>query len=1086
MGVVFRALDRRLKRLVALKVVLGGGQIDDADRTRFLDEARAVALLQHPNVVQVFEVGEAGGVPFCALEYVPGGTLAGVLRGEPQAPWSTATRVVVLARALAAVHAAGLVHRDLKPANVLIAADGTLKITDFGLAKKLDDPTGRTQAGQVMGTPSYMSPEQAAGDIARIGPVSDVWALGAILYEMLTGRPPFRGTGVWETIALVITEDPVPVRRLQPGCPRDLETVCLKCLEKDPQKRYPSAAALAEDLERFLDGRPVLARRAGPLERAVKWTRRSPLRAALVVAAGACLGMLIVVLALQARSAQQDADLARSDAALLEKELEQARNREVARDRFARLLAGAERDAATARDAADWTRVAGSLRSALQLAEADPEAFADWPLRASATELLARADGALASAQRKNAERARVTALADHHTDAVFHATLATGLGLDESLGRVRRSAAEGLALFGVTADGDGSAVFAPGILTADETRLVTHRCYELLLLDAEALARRIPDEPDDARRVRVREALARLDRADRLLSGVKTRSGLVRRAECLAALGRETEASAASAAAEATAPVLAADYFLQGLEYYRADDWARAVPALVVALRVEADHFGAQYLLAVCQLRQGRPHEAKVGLNRCLAQRPTFSWPLVLRASAEMELARRRAGGDYATARRDLETVLADPGARGAWYAARTNLGVLAIARRDWSAAEKELSEAIKLNPDAVPAYVNLAQSYKQRAEQTPWLIELLAPLPAGPIDAAAARVVDRSRCLDSAVAALDEAIRRRPNEPRLYHERGQLHLSRRDLARTRDDLVRAVLLAKDVGRLSTFIDDNILLARVRHERKEYTEAIAACAVVLALPPDRVSGEQSAAAARQLAYSWIALERWDKASEALDLYLALTPVADGRALPANRARQLAEAFKDRGLIHARQKDLRAAADSYTRAIGLVKDPELAALRAELIAARGWVYLATRAPVLAEQDFGEVLALRPDDPDALLGRADARIRLGQMKEALKDAEAGVAGIAGVADVERRVRLRFNAARVFAQAALRENDPIPSVTRTAAQLRAALKDVPPDKRAEFWKTIVLADPSIERIKISPLIESVAVEAGLVDR
>jgi serine/threonine protein kinase len=275
MGVVYRARPARLNRLVALKVILTGGHAAAADRVRFLAEAEAVAALAHPNVVQVFECGMHDGQPYLALEYCPGGSLADKLRGTPLPPRAAAALVEPLARAVQAAHGRGIVHRDLKPANVLLADDGTPKVTDFGLAKRVEGGAGLTQTGAILGTPSYMAPEQAAGSKA-VGPAADVYALGAVLYECLTGRPPFRAETALDTLQQVLTDDPVPVGRLQPRTPCDLETICLKCLRKEPDKRFPAAGALADDLRRFLDHRPIQARPVSRLERAWKWAKRNP------------------------------------------------------------------------------------------------------------------------------------------------------------------------------------------------------------------------------------------------------------------------------------------------------------------------------------------------------------------------------------------------------------------------------------------------------------------------------------------------------------------------------------------------------------------------------------------------------------------------------------------------------------------------------------------------------------------------------------------------------------------------------------------------------------------------------------------
>jgi eukaryotic-like serine/threonine-protein kinase len=262
MGVVYKARQRQLGRLVALKMILDGDFADSKVKARLRSEAEAIARMQHANIVQVFEIGEHEGKPFLALEFCGGGSLQRRLNGTPQPPREAAQRVQTLARAVEAAHAKQLVHRDLKPSNVLITEDGTLKIADFGLAKKLDGAAD-TASGAIIGTPSYMAPEQAGGETKLLGPACDVYALGAILYEMLTGRPPFKAATTMETLAQVARDEPVPPTQLQPKTPRDLETICLKCLHKEPERRYATALNLAEDLQRWLDGRPIHARPVG-------------------------------------------------------------------------------------------------------------------------------------------------------------------------------------------------------------------------------------------------------------------------------------------------------------------------------------------------------------------------------------------------------------------------------------------------------------------------------------------------------------------------------------------------------------------------------------------------------------------------------------------------------------------------------------------------------------------------------------------------------------------------------------------------------------------------------------------------------
>ena len=283
MGVVYKARQVGLNRIVALKMILSGSHASPGELARFRREAEAVARLNHPNVVQVHEVGEVDGRPFFSMEFVEGGSLDRKLAGTPLPPREAAALVEVLAGAMAAAHASGLIHRDLKPANVLLGTDGTPKVTDFGLARRIEAGPGLTTTGAVVGTASYMAPEQAQAQ-KEVGPLADVYALGAILYECLTGRPPFRAASAFDTLLQVVNQEPVPPRQLNARVPRDLETIALKCLRKEPGKRYASASDLADDLGRFLRGQPIQGRPVGRLERTGKWVRRNPVVAGLAAA----------------------------------------------------------------------------------------------------------------------------------------------------------------------------------------------------------------------------------------------------------------------------------------------------------------------------------------------------------------------------------------------------------------------------------------------------------------------------------------------------------------------------------------------------------------------------------------------------------------------------------------------------------------------------------------------------------------------------------------------------------------------------------------------------------------------------------
>ncbi len=281
MGIVYKARQAGLNRDVALKMILKGEHASASAVVRFLTEARAIAQLNHPNIVQVYEINENKDLPYFSLEFCPGGSLDKALKKEPQDPRRAAELTETLARGLAVAHKAGVLHRDIKPANVLLDGNGTPKITDFGLARLVGDDSGLTANTSVLGSPSYMPPEQASGTMDRVGPASDQYSLGATLYEFITGRPPFHGTTQIETLKQVREKEPVAPSILQPTCPKDLETICLKALSKEMEKRYPSVEAFADDLKAYMEGRPIAARPVGSVERMWRWAKRNPKVAAL-------------------------------------------------------------------------------------------------------------------------------------------------------------------------------------------------------------------------------------------------------------------------------------------------------------------------------------------------------------------------------------------------------------------------------------------------------------------------------------------------------------------------------------------------------------------------------------------------------------------------------------------------------------------------------------------------------------------------------------------------------------------------------------------------------------------------------------
>jgi WD40 repeat protein len=326
MGVVYRARQTSLNRLVALKMIRFAALADDAEVKRFRAEAEAAAGLDHPHIVPIYEVGEHQGQHFFSMKLLAG-SLAGLVADLSRDPRRTAQIVALVARAVHHAHQRRILHRDLKPANVLLDDQGEPHVTDFGLAKAIESDSGLTRSGAVLGTPGYMAPEQAAGQTRSLTTACDVYGVGAILYECLTGRPPFKGSTA-ETLRLVLTQEPVPPRSLNPAADRDLETIALKCLRKEPERRYDSAEAVAEDLERRLRGAAILARRVGRAERLLLWARRRPALAVAVV-----LAVLVVVLGALGGSAAwlwQRAEVARGQADQAREQAEQARRGEQA------------------------------------------------------------------------------------------------------------------------------------------------------------------------------------------------------------------------------------------------------------------------------------------------------------------------------------------------------------------------------------------------------------------------------------------------------------------------------------------------------------------------------------------------------------------------------------------------------------------------------------------------------------------------------------------------------------------------------------------------------------------------------------
>ena len=497
MGVVYKARHRQLNRLVALKMIRDGKHARPEHRERFRIEAEAVARLRHPNIVQIYEIGEADGRPFVSLELLEGGSLADRLKGTTQPGRAAAELVATLARAMHAAHRAGIVHRDLKPANVLFDRDGIPKITDFGLAKRLEVEEGQTQTGQVMGTPSYMAPEQAQGRVRQIGPPADIYALGAILYEMLTGRPPFKGPSTMETLHQVVYDDVVPPSRLQPRIARDLETICLKCLAEGAAEALRHRRGAGRRPPPVPRRRPIRARRTPLWERGAKWARRHPATATLIGLGAAAVVMLVVAGRALRRPAQGRGRRARPRVAAAcrsEQDLVKAQDRRWRRS--------------------DWTDGRLILSNLLDRPEAGAPAR---PTSAAGPPACSRRpSGTRGRGRPEPGPRAAPSRSSELRNEAFFHETRFTGLDLPTDLQATRAAARAALARLrrrrpGRCLDAVGR---CPRTLSPQERAEIVEGCYELLLVLAEAVAQALPGEDPV---VQAERGLRILDQAARL-----------------------------------------------------------------------------------------------------------------------------------------------------------------------------------------------------------------------------------------------------------------------------------------------------------------------------------------------------------------------------------------------------------------------------------------------------------------------------------------------------------------------------------------------------------------------------------------